>query len=58
MLYKYGKRMRNFLRVWFSSSLVFNILGAFSIKRILSPALAATKFVGYLSRHIQPAIVE
>ena len=40
MLYKYGKRMRNFPRVCFlRSSLVSNILGAFSIKEYFHPRL-------------------
>ena len=34
MLYKYGKRMRDFLSVYFYFGLVFYILGVFLIKQL------------------------
>ena len=69
MLYKYGKRTRNFLgRFYFYFILVFYIFGAFLIKQLfhsrlldmirLYSQLRVTRLVGCLSTHIERALVE
>ena len=69
MIYKNGDRMRDFLGLFNSyCSLVFCIWGAFLIKqlfhsrlldmRCLLSLLGAMRLVGYLSSHIQCALME
>ena len=70
MLYKYGKRKRDFWEVFlylfiYLVSLAFYILGTFMIKQLFHSRLldmryfnSATRLVGYLPCHIQRAPVE
>ena len=64
MIYKNGERMCDFLGFFVSyRSLVFYILGTFLIKqlfhsRLLDMRRLYTRLVGYLSSHIQRALME
>ena len=64
MIYKNVERRRDFFGpFYFYCSLVFYILGALIIKQLfhsplLDNQLGATRLVGYLSSHIQRALME
>ena len=69
MIYKNGERMCDFFGpFYFYYSLIFYILGAFLIKQLFHSRLldiwddysqiGATRLVGYLSSHIQRALME